>query len=123
MGTHQAKGKPRRPARGRRPRSRTCFRKGCGRKYQPRRWNQRYCQDPECQREVRRWQAARRQARHRQAAEAKIQHAQAESARRQRAKSASQACQKPDVTSARGHAGHTFFPCPCAIGRAAMSRP
>ena len=46
------------------------MRKGCGREYQPRRWNQRYCQDPECQREIRRWQAARRQARRRQDAAA-----------------------------------------------------
>ena len=61
--------KHRRLARGRRPRPRICLRKGCGRKYQPRRWNQRYCQDPECLRQVRRWQAARRQAKRRQDAE------------------------------------------------------
>ena len=54
------------------------MRKGCGREYQPRRWNQRYCQEPECLRQVRQWQAARRQAKHRQAAEAKARHAQAE---------------------------------------------
>ena len=62
----------------RRPRPRLCLRKGCGRKYQPRRPNQRYCQDPECLRLVRRWQAARRQARRRQDDAAKIQHAQAQ---------------------------------------------
>ena len=78
VGAHHVKGKRRRPARGRRPRPRICLRKGCGRKYQPRCWNQRYCQEPECQREVRRWQAARRQAKHRQDAEAKARHAQAE---------------------------------------------
>ena len=57
-----------------------CLRKGCGRKYQPRRWNQRYCQDPECLREVRRWQAARRQAKRRQDAASRARHAQAEKA-------------------------------------------
>jgi hypothetical protein len=110
-------------ARGRRPRPRICLRKGCGRQYQPQRWNQRYCQEPECQREVHRWQAAQRQARHRQHAEAKAQHAQAEKARRQRAKSTSQTLESPEVTPARGHAAEIFFPLRYAIGRAAMSIP
>lgn len=109
LGIPQVKSKHRCPARARRPRPRICFRKGCGRTYQPRRWNQRYCQDPECQREVHRWQAARRQAKHRQATEAKARHAQAERARRQRANSMSQPVQKPEVTSARGHAANAFF--------------
>ena len=52
-----------------------CLRKGCGRKYQPRRWNQRYCQDPECLRQLRRWQAAQRQARRRQDDAIKAEHA------------------------------------------------
>jgi len=103
--------KCRRCARPRRPRPRTCLRKGCGRQYQPRRWNQRYCQDPECQRLIRRWQAARRQARRRQADAAKAQHAQAERARRQRAPSPPQAPNEPDVASARGHAA-TILPTP-----------
>ena len=98
------------------------MRKGCGREYQPRRWNQRYCQEPECRRQVRRWQAVRRQAKHRQEADAKARHAQAERERRQRVKAASQTIQQPEVTPARGHAAETFFPLPCAIGRAAMSR-
>ena len=55
---------------------RVCLRKGCGRKYQPRRWNQHYCQDPECLRLVMRWQAARRQAKRRQDDAAKAQHAE-----------------------------------------------
>ena len=42
----------------RRPRSRVCLRKGCKRRYHPGQWNQRYCQDAECLREVRRWPAA-----------------------------------------------------------------
>ena len=80
MGTLHVKRKSHCPARRRRPRPRRCMRKGCGREYQPRRWNQRYCQEPECLRQVRQWQAARRQAKHRQAAEAKARHAQAERA-------------------------------------------
>ena len=84
------------------------MRKGCGCKYVPRRWNQRYCQAPECMREVRRWQAARRQAKHRQSKEAKEHHAQAERARRQRAKAASQAAQRPETTTPRGHAEEFF---------------
>ena len=123
MGTHHVKGKHRPKARGRRPRPRICLRKGCGRKYQPRCWNQRYCQEPECLRQVRRWQAARRQAKHRQDADAKARHAQAERARRQRAKSASQAGQSPEVTPARGHAAEVFFPFPYAIGQAATNHP
>ena len=88
-----------------------------------RRWNQRYCQDPECLREVHRWLAARRQAKRRQADTAKAQHAQAEKARRQQAKSVPKDVQKPELTPARGHAAETFFPLPYAIGRAATNRP
>jgi hypothetical protein len=122
VGNHHVKRKLRSPARVRRPRPRRCVRKGCGRKYQPRRSNQRYCQDPECQRQVKRWQAARRQAKHRQDAEVKAQHAQAEKERRQQAKAASQALENPEVTPERGHAAQPFFPFPCAIGRAATNR-
>jgi len=49
------------PARGRRLGWRTCLRKGCGRRFQARRHNQRYCREPECLSELRRWQAAKRQ--------------------------------------------------------------
>ena len=45
---------------------RTCLRKGCGRIFDARSGNQRYCQDPECLRLVRRWQAAKRQRMRRQ---------------------------------------------------------
>jgi len=99
------------------------MRKGCGREYQPRRWNQRYCQEPECRRQIRRWQAARRQAKHRQADEAKARHAQAERERREQAKSASQAVEHPEVASPRGHAAEIFFQLPCAIGRVVMNTP
>jgi hypothetical protein len=95
--------------RARRPRPRICLRKGCGRKYQPRCWNQRYCQDPECLRQVRRWQAARRQAERRQDPRVKVRHAQAEKERRKRAKVAPKAVDNPEVAPARGHAAENFF--------------
>jgi hypothetical protein len=109
VGTLHVKAKLRRPARGRRPRRRVCLRKGCRRKYQPRRWNQRYCQDPECLRQVHRWQAARRQAKRRQDARVKVRHAQAEKQRRQRAKTTPKATLNPEVAPARGHAAENFF--------------
>jgi hypothetical protein len=102
----------RRRRRPRRPRPRICLRQGCGHRYLPRRWNQRYCQDPECRRQLRRWQAARRQARRRQDQAAKTQHAQAERARRQHAASLPQPPIKPEVTPARGHAAKIFLPLP-----------
>lgn len=104
MGNHHVKEKRRPKARARRPRKRTCANKKCGRKYQAGRWNQRYCQDPECMREVDRWLAARRQGKRREAGTAKAQHAQAEKARRQQAKSVPKDVQKPELTPARGHA-------------------
>ena len=123
MGACQGTGKRGCPARGRRPRPRTCLNKGCGREYLPRRWNQRYCREPECLRQVRQWQAARRQAKHRQAAEAKVQHAEAEKARRERIKSASQAVENPELTPPRGHAAEPFFLPRYAIDRAATNIP
>jgi hypothetical protein len=121
VGACQGTGKRGSSARGRRPRVRVCLRKGCKRKYEPRRFNQRYCQGPECLRQLRRWQAAQRQANHRQDADAKARHAQAERKRRQRAKSSSQTVEHPEVTPARGHAAETFFPCRYATGRAATN--
>jgi hypothetical protein len=123
VGTRQSTAKHGCSTRGRRPRPRKCLRKGCGRQYQPRSWNQRYCQEPECRREVNRWLAARRQARHRQHAEVKVQHARAEKERRQRAKSTSQTVGNPELTPARGHAAEIFFPPRSAIGRAATRTP
>jgi hypothetical protein len=69
---------------GRRLGWRTCLRKGCGRRYQARQWNQQYCQDPECLRLVRRWHATRRQRARRAAPEGREKHAQVERIRRQR---------------------------------------
>src|SRR6516225_3769828 len=121
MGARQGTGKRGCSARGRRPRPRICLRKGCGREYQPRRWNQRYCQDPECLREVRRWLAAQRQAKRRKGADAKAEHAKAERERRQQAKSTPQPDQAPELTPARGHAAETFFLFHYATGRAATN--
>jgi hypothetical protein len=123
VGNHHVKEKRRAKARARRPRERTCLNKKCGSKYHSRRWNQRYCQDPECLREVRRWLAAQRQAKRREDADAKAEHAQAERARRQRAKSTPQVAESPELTPARGHAAETFFPFRYATGRAATNTP
>jgi hypothetical protein len=123
VGNHHVKEKRRPKARARRPRERTCVNKKCGRKHHARRWNQRYCQDPECLREVRRWQAARRQAKRRQDARIKVQHAQAEKERRQRAKVAPKTVENPEVAAARGHAAEIFFCSPYAIGQAATNPP
>ena len=63
-------------------RSRICLRKGCGGVYHPTQWNQRYCQEAGCLREVRRWQAAKRQRNHRRLAANRKRHAEAEAQRR-----------------------------------------
>jgi hypothetical protein len=65
-------------------RPRVCLRKGCDRVYQPVRWNQRYCQHPECRKDVARWQAAKRQQQRRLRPEVRQQHAAAERERRAR---------------------------------------
>jgi hypothetical protein len=123
VSNHYVKGKRRPKAIVRRARPRPCLNKMCGREYQPGRWNQRYCQDPECLREVHRWQAAQRQAKHREEAAAQAKHAQAERVRRQQAKSTPQVTQSPEVTPARGHAAESFFPFQYANGRAATNTP
>lgn len=81
------------PAARRSP-SRTCLRKGCGQVFQPGRWNQRYCRDPHCLQEVRRWQAAKRQRVFRQSAENRKRHAQAEARRRRDKKEAAAAAER-----------------------------
>jgi hypothetical protein len=121
VGACQSTKNQRRLARVRQPRARICLRKGCGRKYQPRCSNQRYCQEPHCLRQVHRWQAARRQAKHRQGLAAKAWHAQAERERRQRAKHASQAVEDTEVAPARGHATEPFFRFHSAIVQAATN--
>jgi beta-phosphoglucomutase-like phosphatase (HAD superfamily) len=123
VGNHHVKEKHRPKASARRPRERTCLNKKCGRRYHSRRWNQRYCQDPECLREVRRWQAAQRQANRRDDADVRAEHARAESARREQAKSTPQVAQTLELTPARGHAAVSFFPFRYATGRAATNTP
>jgi hypothetical protein len=99
-------------ARGRRPGRRTCLRKGCGRRFQARRPNQRYCQDPECRKELRRWQAAKRQQKRRADAEGRRQHAEAERQRRKRKAGEGKAVEDGPTAAtaaaacARGHAAH-----------------
>ena len=96
----------------RRPRPRRCLRKGCGHIYTPQRWNQRYCQDPECRRLVRRWQAAQRQARRRQDEAVKARHAEAQRTRRRRRATSPQPPKDLEVAAARGHAAKIFWPFP-----------
>jgi hypothetical protein len=84
MGRCQDSNKGAPSASGRRLGWRICLRKGCGRRYRARQWNQRYCREPECLEEVRRWQARKRQRQRRAAPEGRKSHAEAERARRQR---------------------------------------
>jgi hypothetical protein len=84
MGLSQDKRRSRTSASRLRPR--ICLRKGCGCVYQPTRWNQRYCQQANCLREVRRWQAAKRQRSHRRLAANRKRHAEAEAQRRRKRK-------------------------------------
>ena len=98
-----------------------CLRKECSRRYQPRPrcWNQRYCGDPECLRQVRRWQAARRQPIYRLAAHVKARHARAERARRQRVNAVSQTIASPEIHRGVVTRRELFSRFRCAIGRAA----
>jgi hypothetical protein len=73
-----------RSTKGKRLPPRICLRRCCGKTFQPRRWNQLYCQAPECLREVQRWQALKRQRKRRATDEGRRQHAQTERERRQR---------------------------------------
>jgi chromatin segregation and condensation protein Rec8/ScpA/Scc1 (kleisin family) len=123
VGTCQGTRNRNRSARARRPRSRSCLRKGCRRKYKPRCRIQRYCQEPECLRQVRRWQAARRQAKRRQDKNVRAQHAEAEKERRQQTEVVAQAVKDTEVTPARGHVDELFFRFRSAIGQAAMNPP
>jgi len=104
VGSSHIKPKCHRRASGRRPRARLCLRKGCGRKYQPRCWHQRYCQDVECQ----------RQAGRRLHARAKAQHAEAQRVRRRRAEAVPQTPRNCEVAAARGHAIGIFSTPLCA---------
>jgi hypothetical protein len=95
--------------RGQRLGWRTCLRKGCGRSYQARHWRQRYCREPDCLRELRRWQAAKRQRKRRATAEGRAKHAQAERERRRRQKRQATSPSGSVCDGARGHAIKNFF--------------
>jgi hypothetical protein len=73
---------------------RPCLAKGCGRRYRARQWNQHYCQEPDCLRAVRRWQAMKRQRDRRAEPEGRRKHAEAERERRRHA-----AKPQPDETT------------------------
>ena len=59
-----------------------CLRRGCENHYTPRRPNQQFCGQPECQRLVRRWQAAKRQRRVRETEQGRQRHNRRERERR-----------------------------------------
>lgn len=63
---------------------RVCLRKGCGRTFDARCGNQRYCQHPKCMRLVRRWQSAKRQRVRRQRPEVREERATAAREARER---------------------------------------
>jgi hypothetical protein len=86
---------------------RSCLRKGCGRRFQARRYNQRYCREPECLRELRRWQAAKRQQKCRSQPEARQRHAEAEHQRRKRRAAQAQkpSESEPAAEAASGNSG------------------
>lgn len=75
--------------------TRQCLRKGCENRYQPRQWNQSFCQEPDCQAEVKRWQAAKRQQKWR--ADADNRRRQASRDRERREKQRQQAHATADV--------------------------
>lgn len=61
---------------------RSCHRKGCSNRFLPRRSNQRFCLEPFCTVELRRWQAAKRQRRHRADSANSAKHRERERQRR-----------------------------------------
>lgn len=62
--------------------SRLCHRKGCANRFSPHRRYQKFCNQPSCASELRRWQALKRQRRHRAIAENRKKHAERERLRR-----------------------------------------
>lgn len=88
-------------------RERKCLRKECENCYVPRRWNQRFCQEPDCQRLVRRWQAAKRQRRQRETEAGRKNHRERERGRRELKRQ-----QPPNAVATKPHA-----PANCAWSR------
>ncbi|MEO2047046.1 MAG: hypothetical protein ABGX16_10780 [Pirellulales bacterium] len=111
----------------RRLQPRACLRKGCAQTYQPLRWNQRYCQDPDCLRALRRWQAAQRQREHRRSPKNRQRHASAEAARREQRRKTSETIGQektfvPQTLAARCHAAKTILKI-YAVALDVMKRP
>lgn len=106
MGPEHSTNRGRRSRRGgKRPRAlpaRECVRKGCGRRYRPSRSNQRYCQDVDCLREVKRWRAVERQQRWRERPEVREKRRLSEKARRARRCASGQRRVRGDAGEARG---------------------
>ena len=88
--------------------------KGCERSYRARQWNQRYCQDPNCLRAVRRWQAAKRQRERRAGPEGRQKHAAADRDRRRRVPKPLPAGESPSAETAPPYSpwsrSKKFFP-------------
>lgn len=104
------------PARGRFP-ARTCHRRHCGRVFQPRQWNQRYCREPDCLRELHRWQAAKRQRHRRSHETVRQQHADAERQRRSRKREQRRARETAEETPVASPSARIDAPDPRAWSR------
>jgi len=98
---------------------RTCHRRGCGHVFPPRTWNQRYCQRPECLRELHRWQAAQRQRQRRQQAEKRQQDAAAQRLRRRRRREQQAVAEGPGPPPPPPPAHALQEPTPGALSRSA----
>jgi hypothetical protein len=61
---------------------RRCLRKGCDNRFSPNRRYQKFCNDPDCAAQLRRWQALKRQRCHRASPENRQKHAERERLRR-----------------------------------------
>lgn len=61
---------------------RLCYRKGCANRFSPQRRYQKFCRDPGCVAELRRWQTLKRQRQHRLKPENRQKHAERERLRR-----------------------------------------
>ena len=100
-GTQRGRCRTRRRDRRRPLPERECLRKGCGRRFRPRRGKQVYCGDADCLREVRRWQARKRQRRWRRRQEVKTKRRIAEKARRDRRRARGERRVRGDAGAAR----------------------
>jgi len=95
------------PRRARRPRSRVCLLKGCGRVFRPQQPLARYCSEV-CQTEARRWRQWKARRRYRQSTNGK-QKRQAQSRRYRERRRERQARETALVTAARVIATKFFF--------------